>query len=256
MAVSQNERRNMKTARKLLEELNRHDVEYFLQILAEDFVWKSDVFLPHPEELSGRVGASEGVERLFLMFPDIRFEILHLFAAEDRVVAVLRDQGNRVTGFMGLPEIQAEYTFEHCAILVFKADGKLSGMNCFWDRGWLLEQLGPLPPVGLFGPALGHDSRQILPPAGTGRAAVVAPPPPPRVDRSPAQRPAPDTDRSSSPWSSSPSWSSCPGASWSTSARPAPSALLFLPFELMRRGMEAILGERGRTPRHRDQGDV
>ena len=76
-----------KDNRQLIEEafamLNKHDLDAYVKLLDEGYVWEGDLF---PEPLVGREAIRQALNTYFAAFPHLRWEKEQILTSGDHVV--------------------------------------------------------------------------------------------------------------------------------------------------------------------------
>jgi steroid delta-isomerase-like uncharacterized protein len=87
---------------------------------------------------------------LFGAFPDLRYELLDVTAAEGRAAVRWRARGTFAGpgAFQGFVANGARLEMEGCDLLTVNADDKIEHLDAYLDSGDVARQLGVLPPAG------------------------------------------------------------------------------------------------------------
>jgi len=129
------------TLRKMYDRINAHDVDGFLEYLAEDF-------LEH-EVTPGLAPTKDGVRQFFTMymaaFPDLRFEAEDVIASGDKVVSRARATGTQKGDFMGMPATGKSVDVQLIDIVRFADDGLALEHWGVFDALTMMQQLGAIP---------------------------------------------------------------------------------------------------------------
>ena len=132
------------TMRLFYERVNAHDVDGFMDLLAEDFT--------EHDEFPGLEPTREGVRHFFeamlTAFPDLRFDAEDVFAAGDRGVARMRTTGTHRGEFMGIPPTGRRIDVQAIDIVRFGPDGKAVEHWGVSDSLTMMQQLGVVPEPG------------------------------------------------------------------------------------------------------------
>ena len=113
--------------------------------LADELV--SADFLNHeapPDAPRGPAGLRQLVTMLRTAFPDIHYEVVELFAEDDKVAARTILRGTHLGMFMGFPPTGRPVVQEQIHILRF-ADGMVAEHRAVRDDLGMLQQLGVIP---------------------------------------------------------------------------------------------------------------
>ena len=89
------------TVRRIMEAINRHDVDAVMAAMTDDCVWESAFPLPDGTRYEGQAAVRARMEEVFSAYPDLRCETEEMFAVGDR--CVFRWVGHR-TDKDGKPE--------------------------------------------------------------------------------------------------------------------------------------------------------
>jgi len=129
------------TMRRAYELLNAHDVDGFVELLAEDFT--------EHEEFPGLPPTRDGVRQFFettlAAFPDLRFEPQDVFAGGDRGIGRVRWKGTHRGEFMGIPPTGRQIDVQVIDIVRFGPDGKAVEHWGVTDSLAMMQQLGVVP---------------------------------------------------------------------------------------------------------------
>jgi steroid delta-isomerase-like uncharacterized protein len=110
------------------------------ELFAPDFV--EHELLPGVPQ--GREGAKQLFSLLHSAFPDIRAEIEHVVAQDDKVVFHMTWRGTQTGSFMGIPPTGKQVAFK-VFDMVRVADGKVAEHWGLLDQFSLMQQLGVIP---------------------------------------------------------------------------------------------------------------
>jgi predicted ester cyclase len=143
-----------KTTEKSTEELAR---EYFAAAAnrnVEEMVSKwapgGFAYIYGMAELEVPVGYRDYFENLFAAFPDFRFEVLDVIAADNRAAVRWRGTGafNGEARFQGLVPNGARAEIEACDLLTFNEEGLAIENRAYVNGADIAQKLGALPPAG------------------------------------------------------------------------------------------------------------
>ena len=144
------EQQNVQHVLQGWEQFNAHDISSFIAQLAPSYRWISDTL---PRTIVGKEETRQALEMFFKTLPDTRFEVEQTFSVGDYVIVRFVARGTKTDGFMGLPPTDKPFEYHGCAVNRFTQDERMESW-VYWDRQYVLEQLGALPPQ--LGQANGH----------------------------------------------------------------------------------------------------
>lgn len=130
---------------------NQGDVSVFFGNASDDYVWKSDTLFPFPGTVTDKVEAARLTAKLGKLLPGVYGKILSLVAGGDTVTLISHTSVHRSDGYLGLPAIDRPFNFHQCLFNVLNEEGKIREQTFFYDRVHILQQLGVLPEVSVFG---------------------------------------------------------------------------------------------------------
>ena len=148
---SSREQRNLEIVQATVRWQNEKNFDAFLGVLSDEFIWKSDALLPVPGFVQGKIQVRQALDCLYAVFPDIQLKEEFISASGNTVTMVTRNFGTKTNGFMGLPPINRPWQFNANGIYTFNDQGLMIENWFFWDRGWVLGQLGAIPDVSFIG---------------------------------------------------------------------------------------------------------
>jgi steroid delta-isomerase-like uncharacterized protein len=131
------------TMARFYDSVNARDVEAFMGELADDFVEHDEM----PGLTPDKAGVRRSFESLLSAFPDLRFEVEDIFAADDKGVARIRITGTHEGEFIGIPATGRPIDVRGIDIIRF-AEGKAVEHWGMSDMLKLLQQLGVVPEPG------------------------------------------------------------------------------------------------------------
>lgn len=131
------EQDNLKVAQDSFDAWNRHDVEGYQRLLADEFVQESDTL---PEPVRGRDQAGEMMRMYLRAFPDLRFTIEQMVASGDHVFTRWKSIGTHKGDLMGMPPTGRTGELHGCEVLEVR-NGKIIHDWSYWDSGALMRQL-------------------------------------------------------------------------------------------------------------------
>src|SRR5438105_2553014 len=125
---------------------NHHDLEYLKEILADDFVEHEE----WPGLSQDKAGALQWFEQGFASVPDMRMEIHHVIASDDRVCIHSTMSGTDEGGLMpGMPATGKSFEMGGIDIVRVRDDGKIAEHWGVGDVMGVMMQLGHVqPPPG------------------------------------------------------------------------------------------------------------
>jgi steroid delta-isomerase-like uncharacterized protein len=129
------------TIRRFYDLISAHDIDGFVDLLAEDFV--------EHEVAPGLEPTKAGVRQFFGMyiaaFPDLRFEPEDVLQSGDKVVARVRATGTNTGDFMGMPATGRSVSIQAIDIIRFGDDGLAHEHWGVFDALAMMQQLGVVP---------------------------------------------------------------------------------------------------------------
>ena len=140
---------NKKLALTAIEALNARDMSLWTQKLADDFV-----AAPPGVPMLNKTQTEGYLQRFVIAFPDVHFEVLHVFAEGEYVFTHWTASGTHterlatVTGET-IPPTRRRVTLSG-VILTEIRDGKIAREYQYWDQLALMAQLGLIEHPGLF----------------------------------------------------------------------------------------------------------
>ena len=131
-----------KDNRQLMEEafamLNKHDLDAYLKLLDEAYVWEGDLF---PQPLVGREAIRQALNTYFAAFPDLRWEKEQILASGDHVVTRSRLIGTHKGEFKGIAPTNRQVNVRGCQVHEIR-NGKFIKAFGYADQLTLMQQLG------------------------------------------------------------------------------------------------------------------
>ena len=129
------------TLRRFYELISAHDIDGFIDLMADDFV--------EHEEAPGLAPTKDGVREFFRMyiaaFPDLRFEPQDVLQSGDKVVGRFRATGTNTGDFMGMPATGKSASVQGIDIIRFADDGLAHEHWGVFDQMGMMQQLGVIP---------------------------------------------------------------------------------------------------------------
>jgi steroid delta-isomerase-like uncharacterized protein len=134
---------NKELAREFGERVfNQHDVEYLKNVLADDFVEHEE----WPGIPADRAGALQWFEMAFSAVPDMKMEIHHVIAADDKVCINATMSGTDEGGFApGMPATGKSFEMGVIDIVRVNDEGKFAEHWGQGDAMGAMMQLGHIP---------------------------------------------------------------------------------------------------------------
>lgn len=118
---------------------NAHDLPGVMATFGGQ-AWYDDE--PWGEHHDGIEAVRAYYDDLLTSIPDLHIGIKHCLAAEEGVVLEVRISGTQLGSWRGLPPTGRSVNFPLCGIFSFDEEGKLAGERIYYDRGFVLRQLG------------------------------------------------------------------------------------------------------------------
>jgi ketosteroid isomerase-like protein len=126
---------NVEVARKVIDAVNRGDLDAWLGFLSPEVVWESLPLVGFRDVYRGRAEAREWLEQLTEVFEEVHLEIDEITAlSDDRVLTAASARG-RGRG-SGIPVERPSWE------VVWLADGLITRRQVFWTRDEALEAAG------------------------------------------------------------------------------------------------------------------
>ncbi len=131
---------NKKIVRRIVDGfLNEGDPGVVDELFSPDFVDHGSSF----ETVGGREAVKQLLATLRTGFPDLHFQIQHLIAEEDKVLAHLKGSGTHNGYFMGRPPTGKRIAFRNMTVLRVSGSKVVERWNVYDIHG-ILEQIGSL----------------------------------------------------------------------------------------------------------------
>ncbi len=135
-----NPEENKTIVRRIVEEfVNKGNTGVVDELFSPNFVDHGSSF----ETVGGREAVKQLVETLRTGFPDLHFQIEHLIAEEDKVVAHLKGSGTHNGYFMGRPPTGKRIAFRNMTVLRISGSKVVERWNVYDIHG-ILGQIGSL----------------------------------------------------------------------------------------------------------------
>jgi len=138
------EARNKALIYQMYDETNAGNGQFFFDLLADDYV-------DHNFD-GGKEAFMALYDSFYTAFPDLHFEVTHVLADGDYVVARGVQTGTQTGNFMGMiPPTNKQVSWTGTAIFRCNEDGKIVERWQDLDQLGLFTQLGVIPPFGQTG---------------------------------------------------------------------------------------------------------
>jgi steroid delta-isomerase-like uncharacterized protein len=122
--------------------LSKHDIEGFLDLVADDMIEHEE--LPFPNSPTGKEGVGMLFQSMFDAFPDFAMTVDDTIVEGDKVVARVRATGTHQGEFMGIPATGRRIEVPLIDIHRVR-DGQVSEHWGVMDGGVMMQQLGVAP---------------------------------------------------------------------------------------------------------------
>jgi steroid delta-isomerase-like uncharacterized protein len=119
--------------------ISKHDLDGFMDLVAEDMVEHED--LPFPEAPEGKAGVRALFQSMFDAFPDFEMTIEDTIAEGDKVVTRVRATGTHQGEFMGIPATGRRIDVPLIDVARIR-DGKIAEHWGVMDSASMMQQLG------------------------------------------------------------------------------------------------------------------
>ena len=133
---------NVTIARRGFEAWNAHDIDGWIKVLDANQVTESDT-IPGGS-VKGHEAARAFMQMYLRAFPDLRFRIDQMSAADQCVVTRYTASGTHKGDLAGIPATGRHAEIHGCTVAEYK-NGRIVRQWMYWDSGHLLRQLGVLP---------------------------------------------------------------------------------------------------------------
>ncbi len=118
---------------------NAHDLPGIMETFGERAYYDDEPWSEHHE---GRDAVHAYYSDLLASLPDLHIEINKCIAAENAVVIEVQIGGTHNGPWRGLPATGRAVSFPLCGVFEFDASGKLAGERIYYDRAFVLQQVG------------------------------------------------------------------------------------------------------------------
>jgi steroid delta-isomerase-like uncharacterized protein len=119
--------------------LSKHDLEGFLDLVAEDMIEHED--LPFPNAPKGKAGVGLLFQSMFDAFPDFEMIVEDTIVENDKVVIRVTARGTHQGEFMGIPPTGRRIEVPLIDIMLVR-DGKIAEHWGVMDGAAMMQQLG------------------------------------------------------------------------------------------------------------------
>lgn len=118
---------------------NAHDLPGIMDTFGARAYYDDEPWSEHHE---GRDAVHAYYSDLLASLPDLRIEIQKCFAADNGVVIEVEISGTHHGPWRGLPATGRSVSFPLCGVFEFDDAGKLAGERIYYDRAFVLQQVG------------------------------------------------------------------------------------------------------------------
>ena len=118
---------------------NAHDLPGIMETFGTRAFYDDEPWSEHHE---GRDAVHAYYADLLASLPDLRIEINNCVAAENGVVIEVQISGTHNGPWRGLPATGRLVSFPLCGVFEFDDAGKLAGERIYYDRAFVLQQIG------------------------------------------------------------------------------------------------------------------
>ncbi len=122
--------------------LNKHDIDGFLDLVADDMIEHEE--LPFPEASGGKAGVGALFRSMFAAFPDFEMIVDDTIVEGDKAVIRLRAVGTHQGEFMGMPATGRRIEVPLIDIMRIR-DGQIAEHWGVMDNAAMMQQLGAMP---------------------------------------------------------------------------------------------------------------
>jgi steroid delta-isomerase-like uncharacterized protein len=155
LPLTDEERRNLETARGPHASWNRRDVEGVVAYYDDEIVWNNVAL---EEVYWGKAAVAEFLTGLFRALPDLEFSVQETIVRGGHVAEQWTIRGTHLGTFMGIPPTGRQVEVHGVSLLVVR-DGKFLRDDFYFDSAGMLRQAGLLPPLAA---AQGRLGRAVL----------------------------------------------------------------------------------------------
>lgn len=157
-ARTEKEERNVAALHEMLQGFNSRDSARMLAVFNEDMEWLD---VPMEHSYRGHQEVEEFLEKLFLAFPDVIYELGDVIAEGDMLSAKFTMHGTHLGHFYGIPPTGRRVELP-CLSQIQMRDGKFVYDHCYFDTGQCLRQMGLMPPLSVTETAIGRATFWVM----------------------------------------------------------------------------------------------
>jgi steroid delta-isomerase-like uncharacterized protein len=129
--VNENER----VVQKIIEAVNRHDVDVEMEYMADDMTYVNDSV-----GTSDKNGFRDALVMFYAAFPDVKYQLNQMVSEGDTVVVELTVTGTHRGEFLGVPPTSKKIN-THLAVVMEMQAGKVKRWRTYTDTATLMRQL-------------------------------------------------------------------------------------------------------------------
>jgi steroid delta-isomerase-like uncharacterized protein len=129
--VNENER----VVQKIIEAVNRHDVDVEMEYMADDMTYVNDSV-----GTSDKNGFRDALVMFYAAFPDVKYQLNQMVSEGDTVVVELTVTGTHKGEFLGVPPASKKIN-THVAVVMELEAGKVKRWRTYTDTATLMRQL-------------------------------------------------------------------------------------------------------------------
>lgn len=129
---------NVTAVRHQFDAWNAGDWNRLSRDVADGYLMDSDT---NQSPIVGKDGLRQYARALNASFPDLRYELLDVFAEGDLVATTWIAAGTQRGEFRGIPATGRRIELHGCTVTRFRA-GRIARQHVFWDSQTLYRQLG------------------------------------------------------------------------------------------------------------------
>jgi steroid delta-isomerase-like uncharacterized protein len=166
--LTETEQRNVAALHEMLRGFNSRNAQVMLSVFNEDMEWLD---VPMEESYRGHAEVEAFLERLFVAFPDVVYELTDVVAQDNHLAAKFTMHGTHLGEFYGIPPTGRRLELP-CLSIIEMRDGKFVYDHCYFDTGMCLRQMGLFPPLSVTQSTLGKASFWVM--VKRGQVAKVA----------------------------------------------------------------------------------
>jgi steroid delta-isomerase-like uncharacterized protein len=134
---------NKRTARRVIEAINAHQLGELNELLSERFVTHMPALPPGTDRYAMRALS----EAMLTAFPDLHYSVEAEIAQRDEVVYRLRATGTQTGELLGADASGRKAAWEEMHVFRFEADGRIVEHWGLVDTASIMMQLGVMPPI-------------------------------------------------------------------------------------------------------------